>query len=166
MRNQVECWNQRERKARKARITWRIVSRVFPFRASSPPVPFPHITRVSLEARVWRHHGDLGIVLGGPLPIFHPREFPRWRWCIIGISRGIVSRDSTKIYAGIVNAFTKIEDKWKGQPVKMSCPFSLSFTILIHVDTKNRSNLFSKGRVELIKPNLFQLEIIGSRSKK
>lgn len=47
----------------------------------------------------------------------------------------------------------------------MSYPFSLSFTILIHVDTKNRSNLFSKGRVELIKPNMFQLEIIGSFQK-
>lgn len=48
-----------------------------------------------------------GIVLGGSLPTFHSREFPSSRdgaGSVIGISRGIVSRDSTKIYARISSA--------------------------------------------------------------
>lgn len=42
-----------------------------------------------------------GIVLGGSPPSARVSEFSRWRWCVIGISRGIVSRDSTKTYARI-----------------------------------------------------------------
>lgn len=64
-----------------------------------------------------------GIVLGGSPPSARVSEFSRWRWCVIGISRGIVSRDSTKTYARISSG------SWMHQALRCDANFceGLSF---------------------------------------
>lgn len=84
-----------------------------------------------------------GIVLGGSPPSARVSEFSRWRWCVIGISRGIVSRDSTKTYARISSgswmhqALPKPKLKISGTINQSELSFFVILYVRIHVDKKN-----------------------------
>lgn len=150
--DQVESWNQRESQGIKEgedHMEDRFESISFPrIITTNSNSPYnDDVTPGKSVTSPWRP-GYCPRWVATNLPFARVSEFSRWRWYVIGISRDIVSRDSTKTYTRI---YSPLQELWMRQALlkpklKISgmivhqnelCFFVILYDSYVYPDRKN-----------------------------